>query len=575
MRRAAVVALAAFLLAGNAPEPVTPRVALEFARYYNVADLKAALHELAEAYPEFLELESMGQSREGNEMWVMSVTDEATGPAGSKPAMYIDANTNGNEIQGGEVALFTINYLVTRQATDPWVAELMANFAFYIAPTVNPDSRERFFTEPNTPNSPRQNSRPHDNDRDGRVDEDGPNDLNGDGEITQMRRRDPHGPMVADTDPRSMRRRRAGEEGEWRLYWSEGIDDDGDGRINEDGRGGVDLNRQFPHEWAPDHIQWGSGPYMLSEPEARNTVEFIRSRPNIAGAQSYHNAGDMILRPPGAMSASEARISRSDMAVMDGMAELGKNFLPDYEYLEVYGGLYPVRGGFFDWTYGELGIFSFSNELYSLRPDYDGDGNSSQAERLRWNDEVAHGACVVDWEPFDHPQLGPVEIGGWRAFCTRAPLPDDLPEMALRNTLFTLLHASFMPRVGWGEVTAQRVERGLWRLEVAVENNGHMPTASGQARRMGSHRPEMLSVAGGTLLTGGPLEDVRPVAAPAERLDDGRLAVSNLGPQTSRRLVLLVAAKAGATLTLTLQSQKGGTATTEIRLPGGSPVPGL
>ncbi|MCH7493547.1 peptidase M14 [bacterium] len=573
MRRLSALALGAFLLAGNAPEPVAPRVALEFSRYYDVGELAAALQELAAAYPEFLDLGTMGKSRGGNDMWIMTVTDKSTGKASGKPAMYIDANTHGNEIQGGEVALFTINYLVTRQATDPWVRELMENFAFYIAPTVNPDSRHRFFTEPNSPHSPRQNTRPFDNDRDGLVDEDGPEDIDGDGEILQMRRADPYGSMVDGSDPRSMRRRRPGEQGQWRFYRSEGIDNDGDGRINEDGTGGVDLNRQFPWQWEPDNIQRGAGPYMLSEPESRNTVEFIRAHPNIAGVQSYHNAGDMILRPPGAMSASDARLPRSDLAVMDGLAKLGENFLPDYRYLEVYGGLYPVHGGFFDWTYGELGIFSFTNELYSLNPDYDGDGRTSQEERLRWNDEVAHGGCFVDWKPFDHPQLGPVEIGGWRAFCTRAPLPDDLPEMALRNTLFTLLHASFMPRVGWGEVVAERVERGLWRLEVEVVNNGHMPTASGQARRVGSHRPDMVAVEGGTLLAGGRLEDVREVADPAERLLGGMLAISNLGAQESRRLVLLVAAKAGDLLVLRLTSQKGGEATTTVRLPGGG-IPG-
>ena len=64
--------------------------------------------------------------------------------------------------------------------------QLLNDYSFYIAPTVNPDSRHRFFHEPNTPHSPRQNIRPFDNDRDGYFDEDGPEDLNGDGERTFM-----------------------------------------------------------------------------------------------------------------------------------------------------------------------------------------------------------------------------------------------------------------------------------------------------------------------------------------------------------------------------------------------------
>ncbi|MBC8514678.1 hypothetical protein H8D30_02315 [bacterium] len=564
--------LSLLFLGGNAPPAINPLVALSFNRYYDVEEMGEALAALEAAYPNLLSLGTMGQSREGRELWVMTVNNPETGDASTKPAMYIDANTHGNEIQGGEVALFTINYLVTKFGQDPWVTDLLNRFSFYIAPTVNPDSRHRFFHEANNPHSPRQNQRPHDNDGDGSVDEDGPEDLNGDGEITMMRRIDPLGSMVLGEDPRTMRGRRPGEEGGWKTWWTEGIDNDGDGRINEDGPGGVDLNRQFPWEWSPDHRQHGAGPYMLSEPETRSTANFVRNHPNIAAVQSYHNAGDMILRPPGAESTSSMGMPRSDLRVMDGIAERSKAFLPDYEYLEVFGGLYPVHGGFFDWTYGALGIISFTNELYAFNPDYDDDGVSSQEERMRWNDEVAHGACFSDWEEFEHPDLGWIEIGGWRAFCTRAPLPDELPEMAMRNTLFTLLHASFMPQVALGKTTATRLERGLWQVEVEILNLGEMPTASGQARRVGIAKEERLTVLGGELVASGERElDSRGggtfVTNPHETPIEGEAQVGNLGPMARRWIVLLVRASRGDALVIVLDSEKGGSATQEIQLP--------
>ena len=48
----------------------------------------------------------------------------------------------------------------------------------------------------------------------------------------------------------SMRRAdpQKGEAGGWAIYW-EGVDSDGDGFINEDGPGGVDLDRNFPHQY--------------------------------------------------------------------------------------------------------------------------------------------------------------------------------------------------------------------------------------------------------------------------------------------------------------------------------------
>ena len=35
---------------------------------------------------------------------------------------------------------------------------------------------------------------------------------------------------------------------------------------------------------------------------------------------------------------------------------------------------------------------------------------------LRWSDEQLAGKGYIDWYPFEHPQLGPVEIGGWNDF---------------------------------------------------------------------------------------------------------------------------------------------------------------
>ena len=32
---------------------------------------------------------------------------------------------------------------------------------------------------------------------------------------------------------------------------------------------------------------------------------------------------------------------------------------------------------------------------------------------LRWADVHHPGEVFIDWYPFEHPQLGPVELGGW------------------------------------------------------------------------------------------------------------------------------------------------------------------
>ena len=135
----------------------------------------------------------------------------------------------------------------------------------YIIPVVNVDGRAHFFEDGNTPHSNRSIRIANDDDNDGLFDEDNSDDLDGDGSICQMRIKDPFGNMKTDPeDPRLMVRVKPGEKGEWTVLGYEGIDNDGDGRINEDGEGYLDPNRNWGYNWMPDYVQRGAGKFPLS-----------------------------------------------------------------------------------------------------------------------------------------------------------------------------------------------------------------------------------------------------------------------------------------------------------------------
>ena len=107
--------------------------------------------------------------------------------------MYVDGAIHANEIQGTETTLYVIDYLLRNYGRLDPVTELLDRGVFYFVPMVNPDSRAKWFDEPSTASFPRTVPIHIDDDRDGRVDEDGYDDLDGDGEITQMRKRVPLG----------------------------------------------------------------------------------------------------------------------------------------------------------------------------------------------------------------------------------------------------------------------------------------------------------------------------------------------------------------------------------------------
>ena len=184
-----------------------------------------------------------------------------------KPGYYIDGNIHSNEIQGAEMAMYSAWYLAEMYDENDFIHELLDDKVFYILPTINPDARENFIHEANTASSPRSGMVPRDDDGDGLFDEDGYDDLNNDGHISQIRRKNPDGDYrINPSDPRQMIRVAPGEKGEYEILGSEGLDNDGDGRVNEDRHGSYDPNRDWGYNWEPGHVQGGADKYPFRFP---------------------------------------------------------------------------------------------------------------------------------------------------------------------------------------------------------------------------------------------------------------------------------------------------------------------
>lgn len=494
--------------------PVTPKPKVDIAwnRFHDYGEVVESLKRLQAGFPELVTLEVIGKSVEGRDMWLATVADRQGRPLDQRPGMWIDANVHGNEIQGTEACLYTISYLCEERTRNPRVAALLARTVFYILPTQNPDGREWWFHGPNTTHSSRTGKSPIDDDRDGVADEDGPDDLNGDGSITQMWKRvDRNGTHTEDSDePRILRSVKPGEIGKWVFLGQEGIDNDGDGQINEDGPGGYDMNRNWPSDWQPNWLQFGAGAFPLSWPETRCIADAIMARPNIAGVQSYHNNGGMILRGPGTQSFGE--YPSQDVEVYDLLGKAGEEMLPFYKYMIIWRDLYSVHGGFVTWTYEGLGIISYTNELwnpgqYMGRNAERGSpaGRMTERERMAFDERVEMGARYATRKPAKHPVYGDIEIGGWKKDTDRVPPPFMLEELCHRNMAFTLYQAETLPDVQWGEVMVESAGDGLWRVRVELKNPNITPSRTARARDKGIGIPDILTcdIPGGRVVTGG------------------------------------------------------------------------
>ena len=433
--------------------PHKPKVEIAWNRYYSSEGLWDWMKKIAQAHPHLAKIESIGKSVEGRDILTLTITDFSTGKDTDKPAMWIDGNIHSNEIQGGEFSLYAAWYLTEMHGDNDFVKQLLKDKTFYITPTINPDARNNFFKEPNTASSPRSGMLVLDNDGDGENGEDRMDDLDGDGHITQMIRKSSTGRFIKDPlDPRRLMQVGPDQVGEYEMLGQEGIDNDGDGQVNEDGIGYYDPNRDWGWNWQPDYIQRGALKYPFTLPENRAVMEFVMKHPNIAGAQSFHNSGGMILRGPGAEEDVNT-YNREDIRIYDAIGKIGEEMIPGYRYLTVYKDLYSVFGGELDWFYGNRGIFTYSNELmvsYLYFNKQAGRGN--QEEQLKVDELLTFGDAFVNYKEFKHPQFGTVEIGGFKKTFGRAHPGFLLEQDAHRNVAFTLYHAYHTPKLSITDV---------------------------------------------------------------------------------------------------------------------------
>ena len=495
-------------------------VPLRFDRYYNYEDVVKALEVLHAAYPDLTKLESLGVSEEGRKIYVLTINNTKTGAELEKPGVWVDGNIHGNEIQAGEVCLYYANMLLTKYGKNDKITKAVDRNVHYIVPVVNVDGRAHFFNDANTPSSSRSIRVPKDDDGDGLFDEDAPDDLDGDGSICQMRIKDPNGNYKADPeDPRIMVRVKPGEKGEYTILGSEGIDNDGDGRFNEDAEGYLDPNRNWGYNWMPDYVQSGAGNFPFSGVGMKAINEYLAKHPNIIINFAFHNNGGMWLRVPAEKS---TQIPQSDVAAYDVIGKEAIKITPGYVYMPSYD-LYPTYGdtdGQFFFVYGSYSLvgelFIRESETYSEKPkaaeygdDERGSGVERDREELKFNDNVVQGELYHDWKPFHHPVYGDIEIGGWVKMSSRLPHPFMLNDLVHRNASVVLLAATETPEVEIKVFETKDLGNNLKRVRVRLTNKNGLSTMTAQAVKDKLYTIDHLTVSGAKIIAGGKIDNFR------------------------------------------------------------------
>lgn len=477
------------------------------------------------------------------------------------PAIFVGANFEGSLPLTTEGALV----LAEKILSDPSYYD---DLNWYIIPMGNPDAAARFFESPLFEDS--RNDAPFNDDWDDQTDEDGVNDLNKDGWITQMRVKHPDGKwMVSEADSRLMQKAdpKKGEQGIYKLY-TEGIDDDGDGKYNEDGPGGTSVDINFPFLFK--HFSVNAGIYPGSAPESFAVMKFVFDHPDIAMIFSFGST-NFCLTPPKGGRKGEADLNRIrvparqarmfgldpertyameelleiireaipdenvDESMIAGFLGLGaavnpqsgdlvfyNKYAKDYkDFIEKQGALKerfepaPAKEGSLElWGYFHVGVPVFSMDLWGVsKPVKDtvqnisvpakknDDGTATdlldrQIALLEFSDNFLDRKGFVEWESYDHPSLGQVEIGGFVPYTSTTPPYAMVDSIVTLQIPWVLELVKELPDLQIFNTKVSSRGSGVYLLEVWIENRSFIPFPTAMGKRNRQPAPAVLTIDG-------------------------------------------------------------------------------
>ncbi len=441
------------------------------AQYSDYRTMSQKIKSLAGEYPSLCTVNTLVKTAGGKDITAITI---GTGDKDNKPAIALVSGVEGSYVLGPELA-FGIASSLLRDAGKPEIKALLDKVTFYILPNVSPDATEQYFADLKYERN--INARSTDDDRDFLIGEDPYEDLNNDGLITQIRVKDPEGTwLVSKKDDRVMLPAdlSKGETGNYRVL-SEGIDNDQDGKFNEDGEGGVDFNRNFTYDY--EEYGLNAGLYPVSEPEVKAVADFLYDRFNVYAVFTF-GPQDNLGQPPRAVD--NPRSGRRIVSIMKSDEVISK--LVSDKYHEITGAkgapqAVKENGNFADWAYYHYGRYSFSTPGWWFPVDK---GQNREEAFLKYAGLHNMTDVFVPWTEINDPDFPgeKVEVGGIRPFAMIVPPADTLPVLKETAYRFITAVAAMHPELEFLNVKVEDAGDNIFRISLDVHNKGIFATCT-------------------------------------------------------------------------------------------------
>ncbi|MGB5211695.1 MAG: M14 family metallopeptidase [Gammaproteobacteria bacterium] len=463
--------------------------------YLSYDEITSTLKQWTQTYPDHVRLQSLGQTDEGRELWLLTIGPR---PDEIRPAVWIDGNMHAAELCGSNVAMAIAEDMLKffaedeiPQALSPGVCAVLKDVLFYVMPRISPDGAEQMLTQSRYVRSNMRDERPDEGRSYWR-----PQDIDGDGLALAMRVEDPTGEFAAAPEvPNLLLPRTLDDEGPFYKLYPEGMIENYDGKTIPSpsflSDSPTDLNRNFPWSWEPDHAQIGAGAFPGSEPESRAVIEFTSSHPNIFAWLNLHTFGGVGIRPLG--DQPDTKMDQMDLAIFRQVAawleeSSGYPTVSGFEEF-TYEPEKPIRGDLIEYAYHQRGCIGYVIELWDLfakvglerkKPfvkSYTDLSREDMVAIAKWDRDHNAGRVLLEWRAFEHPQLGPVELGGVDPRVGMFNPPYELlAETCAQQSAAFLRVAAMAPMIRFGDIRQTDLGGGLTRLDISVENHGYLPS---------------------------------------------------------------------------------------------------
>jgi len=458
--------------------------------YSNFSQQSARLNTLSKNYPQMVKLKSIAKTVGGKDIWMMSI---GNGNTETKPGIAVIGGVEGNHLLGTELAIGFAEKLLQGSNTDS-IKSLLNKTSFYVFPNMSPDAMEQYFAP--LLYERQGNALQTDDDRDGKLNEDGYDDLDKNGKITWMRIESPVGDYkINPDDKRSLVKADIvkGEKGTY-LLMREGIDNDKDGKLNEDGEGGVWFNKNlsFSH---PSFSQ-GAGEFAVSENETRALLDQLFQLFNVYAVVGFATNNNL--------SASLVfNAANTSTRVVTGWLE------PDTKVNAMVADLYNkatamkdatkatnAGGDLLSWGYYHYGRFSFSTPGWfvpkaaadttkkdksdSTKKEKAPSVEDANSNYLRWAASQGITGTFTDWKKVEHPDYPKqnVEVGGLDPFVLINPPFKLVEDITNKHVIFLLKLATLQPELDIIHVKTEKIGGGISRITALIINKGALPSHS-------------------------------------------------------------------------------------------------